>query len=111
MKDFSLLKDKEVPDLILWEQFLIYATVFGIADKVIKQLKLHFPELQDTDYMKSHFAYMYLLSNTNFNSSFINTINSSIGSATNYSSGSGGGGGFSGGGGRRSEVAGGGGGR
>ncbi len=39
MEEFSLLKEKEIPHLVLWEKFLVYATAFGIADKVIKQLK------------------------------------------------------------------------
>ncbi|MBQ7881908.1 MAG: DUF2207 domain-containing protein, partial [Treponema sp.] len=38
MEDFSLLDEKEVPDIVIWEKFLVYATAFGIAEKVIKQL-------------------------------------------------------------------------
>ena len=104
MEDFSLLNEKEVPDLTLWEEFLVYATVFGIADKVIKQLKIVYPEIENMDNMNSA-SYVYLMSHTDFNSSFSSAINSSISSA--MSSGSGGGGGFSGGGGggRRPEVA------
>ncbi len=98
MEDFSMLDEKEVPDLVLWEKFLVFATVFGISDKVIKQLKVRYPELNDEQYLRSHYVYMYMLSsNNNFN--FINNINSSIGSVTNYSSGTGSGGGFSSGGG------------
>lgn len=106
MKDFSLLNEREVPELVLWEKFLVYATAFGIADKVLKQLKVKFPELQDEDYMRTHYTYMHFMGNSNFSSGFINSINSSIGSAVNYSSGGGSGGGFSGGGGGgRTEVA------
>ena len=32
MEDFSLLNEREVPELALWEHFLVYATAFGIAD-------------------------------------------------------------------------------
>ena len=104
MEDFSLLNEKEVPALTLWEEFLVYATAFGIADKVIKQLKLVYPEIENMDNF-NHTSYVYLMSHTNFNSSFNSAINSSISSA--MSSGSGGGGGFSGGGGggRRPVVA------
>lgn len=98
MEDFSLLNEREVPDLVLWEKYLVFATVFGIADKVIKQLKVRYPELNDEEYLRSHYAYMYMISsNNNFN--FISSMSSSIGSVTNYSSGSGSGGGFSSGGG------------
>lgn len=103
MEDFSLIKDREVPELVLWEKYLVFATVFGIADKVIKQLKVVYPELSNPDNLGSTYAYMHIACNNNTNFNFVNSINSSIGRATNYSSGSGAGGGFSsgGGGGRR----------
>lgn len=104
MEDFSLLNEKEIPALEVWEEYLVYATVFGIADKVIKQLKLVYPQIENMDNFNTY-SYVYLMSHTNFNSSFSRAINSSISST--MSSGSGGGGGFSGGGGggRRPEVA------
>ena len=103
MEDFSLIKDREVPELVLWEKYLVFATVFGIADKVIKQLKVVYPELSNPENLGSTYAYMHIACNNNTNFNFVNSINSSIGRATNYSSGSGAGGGFSsgGGGGRR----------
>ena len=43
--------DEAIPtDVALWNRLLIMATVLGVADKVIKQLKVHAPEiLEDTD--------------------------------------------------------------
>ncbi len=104
MEDFSLLNEKEIPALELWEEYLVYATVFGIADKVIKQLKIVYPEINEMDSFSTT-SYIYLMSHTDFNSSFNSAISSSISSA--MSSGSGAGGGFSGGGGggRRPVVA------
>lgn len=104
MEDFSLLNEKEIPALELWEEYLVYATVFGIADKVIKQLKIVYPEINEMDNFSTT-SYIYLMSHTDFNSSFNIAISSSISSA--MSSGSGAGGGFSGGGGggRRPVVA------
>ncbi len=104
MEDFSMIKDKTVPELILWEKYLVYATAFGIADKVLKQLKVVYPQITDTDYMMSHgYTYMYLIYSHNFNNTFITSLNRSVSTSynnmTNYSSGVGGGGGFSGGGG------------
>jgi uncharacterized membrane protein len=105
MKNFSMLDEREVPELVLWEKYMVYATAFGIADKVIKQLKVKFPELQDEEYMRTHFTYMNIVCDSSTSSNFIDGLNSSIGSVTNYSSGSGSGGGFSGGGGGgRTEV-------
>lgn len=114
MEDFSMLDKREIPDIIIWEQFLVYATAFGIADKVIKQLKAIYQELgRSLDFDKSTYGYMYFMTNTNFSSSFTNSMSSAFKSAytsnysSAYSSGSGGGGGFSGGGGggRRPVVA------
>lgn len=95
MQDFSLLNEREVPDIVIWEKFLVYATAFGIAEKVIKQLKMVYPNFDET--MVADHTMMYMMIHTDFNSSFSSAINSSISSA--YSSGSGAGGGFSGGGG------------
>ena len=104
MEDFSLLNEKEVPAIEVWEQYLVYATAFGIADKVLNQLKTVYPNIDELDNINSS-AYMYFIYHSNFSSSISNSISSSISSA--YSSSSGGGGGFSGGGGggRWPEVA------
>lgn len=103
MEDFSMLNEREVPEIVIWEQFLVYATAFGMADKVLKQLKIVYPDFENS-INSNTYPYLYLMMNTNFSNSFTNSISSSISSA--YSSASGGGGGFSGGGGggRRPEV-------
>ena len=108
MEDFSMLDKREVPEIVIWEKFLVYATVFGIADKVLKQLKIVYPNMSE-ELGANHYAYMYLMMNTNFSNSFSNAITNSM--STAYSSATGGGGGFSGGGGGRTVDGGGGGGR
>lgn len=100
MEDFSKLNEREIPELVIWEKYLVYATVFGIADKVIKQLKIVYPDFEEVTNGIGTYTYMNIMMHTDFSSSFSNAISNSIASAT-YSSGSGGGGGFSGGGGRR----------
>jgi len=109
MSDFSLLKEKEVPDLILWEKYLVYATVFGISKKVLDQLVEVYPQMTSEEYYRSgNYTYLYMASNSGFDSlsnldkSFndICRIANSAYSAA-HSSSSGGGGGFSGGGGGR----------
>lgn len=103
MEDFSMIDEKAVPELVLWEKYLVFATAFGIADKVLKQLKVVYPQIADTEYMTSHgYSYMSLMYSHGISNSLISTLNSSVNSvynSTNYSSGSGSGGGFSGGGG------------
>ena len=90
-----MLDKREVPEIVMWEKFLVYATVFGIADKVIKQLKIVYPNMNE-EWNTNHYGYMYLMMNTDFSNSFSNAISNSM--STTYSSATGGGGGFSGGG-------------
>ena len=103
MEEFSLMQEKEVPEIILWEKFLVYATAFGIADKVLKQLKIVYPDLENM-INSGNYTFMYLMVHTNFSQSFSSSLSSSMSSI--YSSATGGGGGFSGGGGggRRPEA-------
>lgn len=37
----TLLNEKEVQDIVLWEKYLIYATAFGISEKVINAIKVN----------------------------------------------------------------------
>lgn len=95
MEDFSLLKDKEVPALVVWEKYLVFATAFGISEKVLKQLKVIYPEITNMNStMYNTYSYIYIMNSVNIG----DCINSSVYSAIS-SSGSGAGGGFSGGGG------------
>lgn len=105
-----MMDEKTLPELVLWEKYLMFATVFGSADKVINQLKIKYPQLQDDSHMSSsNYHYLYLMNRTNFQAGFVNRLNQSVSraytagiSARSSSSGSGYGGGFSsGGGGRR----------
>ena len=97
-----MLDEKEIPDIALWEHFLVYATAFGIAEKVLKQLKIVYPDLEQNLDINTY-ACMHIMLHTNFSSSFSNAISTSISSA--YSSATGGGGGFSGGGGGGRRTA------
>ena len=40
MLDFSSMDEKELPEVVLWEKYLVYATALGIGKKVSKVLKL-----------------------------------------------------------------------
>lgn len=79
MVNFSMLDDKEIPSLVIWEKYLIYATVFGVADKVINQLKIQFPDIENGQLMNNT-TYMHLALSNSINFNFINSMNSSISS-------------------------------
>lgn len=108
MENFSMMDKKEIPEIVLWEKFLVYATVFGIAQKVLKQLKIVYPNIEEA-INTNNYTYMYFMINSNFASSFSNAVSTAM--TSSYSSATGGGGGFSGGGGGGRRPAAGGGGR
>lgn len=45
LEEFSRIDDKEAIEVKLWEYYLIYAQILGIAEKVEKQFKKLYPEL------------------------------------------------------------------
>lgn len=46
MQEFSMMEDHEIPELVLWEDYMVFATAMGIADKVAKQLEIAYPEFK-----------------------------------------------------------------
>lgn len=100
---FSNMKDYEIPSIIVWEHYLVYAISLGIADKVISKLKIALSN-QDISLMNSTYLYhmtdrsgrlnssMFKSFDNVFSSAFA-TTSSSTGSGGGFSSGGGGGGG------------------
>ena len=46
MQEFSSLDEHEIPELALWEDYMVFATAMGIADKVAEQLEIAYPEFK-----------------------------------------------------------------
>ena len=44
MTEFSNMDRHELPALVLWEEYMVYATAMGIADKVSEQLEIAYPQ-------------------------------------------------------------------
>jgi uncharacterized membrane protein len=108
LEHFSEMQRHEIPSLIIWEHYLVYAVTLGVAKEVIKQLELVFPNMTDGDYRFGYgwMNYSSYGSFRAFNDSFDmvgNSIDKAFSSAqkavSKSSSGGGSGGGFSGGGG------------
>ena len=111
LKDFSNFEEKDLPEITLWEKYLVTATVLGCADKVEKKMKMYITTNTsdvDTNLLIYHSINLGITRELN-NSvrTAIHTSSESI-STSSYSSGGGFGGGSSGG--RRTAEAGGGGG-
>lgn len=60
MLEFSRMKEYGVPELALWEEYLVYASMMGISKEVCKQLKLVYPQLSDASYWDAYPGYSYL---------------------------------------------------
>ena len=43
LKDFTLSDEREVPEVTLWKDYLVFAQLYGIADEVTEQLKKLYP--------------------------------------------------------------------
>ncbi|OEF96603.1 DUF2207 domain-containing protein [Desulfuribacillus alkaliarsenatis] len=122
LQHFSNMDRHDIPSLVVWEHYLVYAIPLGVAKKVIEQLQLVYPNLQQDNYRFGHGWYYYnvhamnqaSLGNNidNMTTTISQSVQKSISTATSQtSSGSGGGGGFSGGGGGGFSGGGGGGAR
>lgn len=113
--DFGRFQEKELPEIYLWEHFLVYATAFGIADKVRKSMEMKIKEYNlDTSntYIPVFYTNNVVIGDTIKNSittginkaqAEYNKAHSSSSSSGGFGGGAsfgGGGGGFGGGGGR-----------
>ena len=102
--DYTLIKDREAIEVELFENYLIYAQLMGIAKQVSKEFKDLYPELIEQTHYASYDNVMFI---HYCSRSGISAASSAKSAAESYSSG---GGGFSSGGGGGGSFGGGGGG-
>ena len=107
--EFSSIDQKETLEVHIWEEYLMFAYLFGIADKVAKQLKKLYPELLEQN---QNMDYTTIMMINHFSSTTVSAASAARSNAEHYSGGgggfgvggggfgAGGGGGFSGGGSR-----------
>ena len=101
LKEFSSIDTKEVLEVHLWDEYLMFAYLFGMADKVAKQLKNMYPEIM----AQQEFNYDTIIFVNNISTRSVMAASSARSAAQSYSSG---GGGFSSGGGGGGSFGGGG---
>ncbi len=102
--EYTLIKDRQAIEVALFEDYLIYAQLLGIAKQVSKQFKEIYPDMIEQTNYGSYDNLVYI----NYVSSRgVSSANSARAAAESYSSG---GGGFSSGGGGGGSFGGGGGG-
>ena len=44
LDEFTIIDERKISETIIWKEYIVYATLFGIADKVIEQFKQVYPE-------------------------------------------------------------------
>lgn len=49
LKEFGRFEDYSMPSIAIWEHYLVYATSFGIADLVEKQMRMKFKQMNLND--------------------------------------------------------------
>lgn len=103
LDEFSSINTKEVMEVHLWDEYLMFAYIFGIADKVAKQLKNLYPEVL----VNNNIDFDTLLYINYISTRSVSAASTAKSRAESYSSG---GGGFSSGGGGGGSFGGGGGG-
>ena len=103
LEEFSRMDTKETMEVKIWDEYLMFAYLFGIADKVAKQLKNLYPEILE-QMENSNVDYNTIIFLNNLSTSSAHAATSARSAADNYS---GGGGGFSMGGGGGGSFGGG----
>lgn len=97
LEEFTLIDKREAIEVTLFEEYLMFAQILGIAKKVASQFKKLYPEIiENYNYDYNDIFLIHTISNAG-----ISKANSARSRAQSYSSG---GGGFSSGGGRRRLI-------
>lgn len=103
--EYTLIKDREAIEVELFENYLIYAQLMGIAKQVSKEFKDLYPEMIEQSHYDSYDNVMFIhycsVSGISAASSAKRAAQSYSSGGGGFSSGGGGGGSFGGGGGRR----------
>ena len=99
LKDFSLVGERSAVEVRLWDELLIWASLYGIAKEVAQQFEKLYPEYVQ----QSQFTYGDIYAMTLFTNSFASGYHSGQSAASRGAGGGtsigGGGGSFGGGGG------------
>lgn len=95
LKEYTLIKDREAIEVSIFEEYLIYAQLMGIAEKVAKDFKDLYPEIVEQSNFISYDNIVFIHT---YADNIIRSSSIAESRARSYSSG---GGGFSSGGGRR----------
>jgi uncharacterized membrane protein YgcG len=92
--EFSLIEERTIAESIIWQDYLTFAALLGIADRVIKQFEKVYPNA--TEYSEN--AHYYYMLSRRYTKASYETAQAARSAGSGGRSSFGGGGGFSGGG-------------
>lgn len=103
LQDYTLLKERGVKEISLWDEYLIFATLFGIGEEVLKEMKDIAPDYdlirENSSHGRNYNTFTIYKMVNNISSSAYTSYSKAVNhSGRGGSSSFGGGGGFSGGG-------------
>lgn len=100
LKDFTLLDERDIPDVYLWEGYLVAAVLFGVGEKVLERMEKINPQAPIFQASTSTYSTLDIIATTSVLSeaTVYASEPKSSSSGSGGSSSSGGGGGSSGGG-------------
>lgn len=100
LNEFSQIKDKQSIEVQIWDEYLMFAQIFGIADKVAKEFKNLYPNVI-TDDVYNDVMFVHTISHEGVHAASVakSRAESYSSGGGGFSSGGGGGGSFGGGGG------------
>ena len=99
----TLISERTYVELPMWEKYLVYATAFGLSEKVIKAISLRCPEASDSTILSNNYCRSGRIRHSS------RSFRSAVRSGSGIARSGGGGGGFGYGGGGRGGGGGGGG--
>ncbi len=80
--DFSDFSDRGVLDMTLWGRYMVYATAFGISNKVMAQLTKAYPEVADPQWLDEHAGTSYMYMPLRSSSRLGASVGTSLGAST-----------------------------
>jgi len=100
LTDFSLLDERQIKEVSLWEDLIIWASLYGIAEEVAKQLAEFYPQFVSQSQVRVSDIYIAHAFSHSMQSGYSSAVSAASGGGGSTSFG-GGGGSFGGGGGAR----------
>jgi len=70
LKDFAQSKELGLPEISIWDYYIVFAMAFGIAPKVLKQVMSSYPNIEDSNFMET-FEICQNLLKCDFNKKFM----------------------------------------